>query len=182
MSLQRANDELHTARMQDQLRRVCDYACVRKETSKEGSLFLLRFFHGYYPGETARLAGIRRVTVDSWLRFARSEAKLYLENPDALKFIRQNGPGSPLGQPGWGGGGKRDATHPSSNGNAEFVDEVFERVFQSCQGLCLSNRNLRGLYSSSPPEPLDCDSLGHIAACQTCLGRATKLLRLPPNY
>ncbi len=181
MSLQRASDELHTARMQDQLRRVCDYACVRKETSKAGSLFLLRFFHGYYPGETARLAGIRRVNVDSWLRFARSEAKLYLENPDALKFIRQNGPGSPLGQPGWGGGGKRDATHPSSNGNAEFLDEVFERVFQSCQGLCLSNRNLRGLYSSSPPEPLDCDSLGHIAACQTCLGRATKLLRLPPN-
>jgi DNA-directed RNA polymerase specialized sigma24 family protein len=182
MSLQRASDEIHIARMQDQLRRVCDYACVRKATSKAGSLFLLRFFHGYYPGETARLAGIRRVTVDSWLRFARSEAKLYLENPDALKFIRQNGPGSPLGQVAWGGSGKRDPTHPSSNGHApEFLDEIFKRIFQSCHGRCLSNKKLRGLYSSSEPEPLDCDSLAHIAACQTCLGKATKLLRLPPK-
>src|SRR5262245_58453663 len=38
----------------DQLRRVCRYACLRKETSKSGSVLILRFFHGYYPNEIAQ--------------------------------------------------------------------------------------------------------------------------------
>jgi len=62
LSLQQASDEVRTAQMQDHLRSVCAYACVRKQTSKAGSLLLLRFFHGYYPGEAARIAGIKRVT------------------------------------------------------------------------------------------------------------------------
>src|SRR5262245_12256182 len=31
----------------DQLRAICRHACVRKETSITGSIFILRFFHGY---------------------------------------------------------------------------------------------------------------------------------------
>ena len=36
---------------QEQLRRVCQYACVRKDTAKIASVLILRFFHGYYPEE-----------------------------------------------------------------------------------------------------------------------------------
>ena len=115
LSLQRATDEAQTTHMQDQLRTVCRYACVRKETSKAGSLLLLRFFHGYYPGETAKLAGIRRVTVDSWLRIARNEAKSYLENPEALKFM--SGDATP--QP----------TCLSKKNEWEFLDEITSRSF-----------------------------------------------------
>src|SRR5262249_54465294 len=39
--------------VREQLWMICQYACVRKETSKAGSILILRFFHGYYPGEIA---------------------------------------------------------------------------------------------------------------------------------
>ncbi len=38
----------------DELRAVCRYACARKETSKAGSVLILRFFHGYYPRSQAQ--------------------------------------------------------------------------------------------------------------------------------
>jgi len=182
LSLQRASDELHIAGLQDQLRTVCDYACARKETSKAGSLLLLRFFHGYYPGEAAQIAGIRRVTVDSWLRIARSEAKLYLENPDALKFIKESGIRSVADQHLGAGNGKGWALNASSNGKAqEFLDEISQRIFQSCQSRCLSNKKLRGFYLQPDPEPLDCEALAHIASCKSCLDKATKVLKFPPK-
>jgi len=168
LSLLRASDELHVAYMQDQLRKVCDYACKRKETSKAGSLLLLRFFHGYYPSEAALIAGITRVAVDSWLRLARAEAKLYLEKPEALKFFKENRNGRQL----------RD----SSNTNAtDFLDEISDRIFHSCQNRCLGNKKLRAFYSSAVPERLNCESLAHIASCETCLEKASKILQLPPK-
>src|SRR5260370_41181023 len=41
-----AADPRDRIRMQDELRAVCQYACMRKETSKAGSVLILRFFHG----------------------------------------------------------------------------------------------------------------------------------------
>ena len=55
------------------LRRVCNYACIRKETSKSGSILILRFFHGYYPGEIARVALCNRRAVDDWMLIARKD-------------------------------------------------------------------------------------------------------------
>ena len=168
LSLLRASDKLHVAFIQDQLRRVCDYACARKETSKAGSLLLLRFFHGYYPSEAGLIAGITRVAVDSWLRLARAEAKLYLEKPEALKFFKENGNGVQF--------------RVSSNTNeTDFLDEVSERIFHSCQSRCPSNKKLHTFYSSTEIEPLNCESLAHIASCETCLEKASKILRLPPK-
>ncbi|HLA12383.1 MAG TPA: RNA polymerase sigma factor [Pyrinomonadaceae bacterium] len=191
LSLQRASDELHIAGLQDQLRAVCDYACARKETSKAGSLLLLRFFHGYYPGEAAQIAGIRRVTVDSWLRIARSEAKLYLENPEALKFIKDQpfpiahrqspvnkiaNRKSAIGNRS-GVNGKCSAV--GTGATREFLEEVSLRIFQSCQSRCVSNKQLRAFYSQTELQPLDCESLAHISSCQTCLDKATTLLKFP---
>src|SRR5260370_33181157 len=34
--------------VREQLRVICYYACTRKDTSKTGSVLILRFFHGYY--------------------------------------------------------------------------------------------------------------------------------------
>ena len=51
----RATDPRELVRVQDDLRQVCRYACLRKETSKAGSVLILRFIHGYYPTEIARL-------------------------------------------------------------------------------------------------------------------------------
>src|SRR5215212_7381939 len=38
----------------DQLHQVCSYACSRKESSRAGSVLILRFFHGYFPTTTCR--------------------------------------------------------------------------------------------------------------------------------
>lgn len=45
---------------QDDLRRVCLYACSRKENAKIASILILRFFHGYYPDEIIQVAGSPR--------------------------------------------------------------------------------------------------------------------------
>jgi RNA polymerase sigma factor (sigma-70 family) len=42
-------------KVQDELRMICRYSCIRKQTSKAGSVLILRFFHGYYPAEIARI-------------------------------------------------------------------------------------------------------------------------------
>jgi len=165
LSLHRANDEAQTAYMQDQLRTVCEYACIRKETSKGGSLFLLRFFHGYYPSEVARLARITRVTVDSWLRVARSEAKVYLENPEALKFMNSVPEA------------RRSSLVPKNEW--EFLDEATAQIFSSCRNECLPDKKFRRLYSEEFGEPLDCGTLAHISSCEKCLMKAAKILNLP---
>src|SRR5258708_4402591 len=71
-------------KVQDELRMICHYSCVRKETSKAGCVLILRFFHGFYPAEIARILNSPRAAVDTFLKYARSEAKLFLQNPDAL--------------------------------------------------------------------------------------------------
>lgn len=167
LSLHRTNDEAHVSYMQDQLRRICEYACVRKETSKGGSLFLLRFFHGYYPSEVARLGAITRVAVDSWLRVARSEAKAYLVNPEALKFM------SEIPEP------QRSSLIPKNEW--EFLDETTSRIFSTCTTECLSDNRFRRLYSEDFGEPLDCSTLAHISSCEKCLMKAAKILNLPSS-
>src|SRR5215210_6141597 len=47
-----SREQIH---FQDELRQVCNYACARKDTSKAGSVLILRFLHGYYPGEIAKV-------------------------------------------------------------------------------------------------------------------------------
>src|SRR5260370_2889562 len=50
----RTIDPREQVQVQDELRRICHYACVRKETAFAGSVLILRFFRGYYPSEIAR--------------------------------------------------------------------------------------------------------------------------------
>src|SRR5262245_12056504 len=74
--------------MQEQLERICQYACTRKETSRAGSVLILRFFFEYTPIEIAQVLCCTRHCVDQWQRFARREVKLYLEEPLRLKFVK----------------------------------------------------------------------------------------------
>src|SRR6266481_571776 len=79
---------------QEELRRVCQYACTRKETSKAGSVLILRFFHGYYPSEITKVIRTTRTAVDRWLALARREAKGYLVDPSSFRFTTENPPGT----------------------------------------------------------------------------------------
>jgi DNA-directed RNA polymerase specialized sigma24 family protein len=77
----RAMDLGAQIRVQEELRLICRSACIRKSNSKAGSVLLLRFFHGYYPSEIAQILMSPRSAVDDWLRIARREAKLYINDP-----------------------------------------------------------------------------------------------------
>src|SRR5260370_5262787 len=76
-------------RAQDDLRRVCHYACVRKQTAKLARVLILPFFHGYYPSEIVQIQRTSRKATDRGLLLARGEAKTNLNNPQSLNFIGQ---------------------------------------------------------------------------------------------
>src|SRR5690349_1506349 len=85
----------HTVELQrrlqfhEDLQRICQYACIRKETSRAGSVLILRFFFEYTPIEIAQVLCSSRHCVDQWQRVARREVKLYLEDPTRLKFVNR---------------------------------------------------------------------------------------------
>src|SRR5687767_8149743 len=87
----RGSDPRDLIRVQDELRQVCRYACLRKESSKAGSVLILRFMHGYYPAEIARVCNSSREAVEERLRVARSEAAQFLKDPSSLRFLAREG-------------------------------------------------------------------------------------------
>src|SRR5215217_7567903 len=62
----------------EELHQICAYACSRKESSKAGSVLILRFFHNYFPTEILRILNSSRNCVDQWQRVARREGKLFM--------------------------------------------------------------------------------------------------------
>ncbi|HEY7914796.1 MAG TPA: RNA polymerase sigma factor [Blastocatellia bacterium] len=163
----RAVDMGVQAHVKDQLRAICHYACMRKDTSKSGGVLILRFFHGYYPGEIARILRGPRRGVDDWMRIARREAKLYLEEPRRLSFVRE----SPVARVHLM---NCDQTTPA------FLAELRQKIFQSRSGKCLSAERLEELYRAPSTQSIDCPLLAHIVSCPDCLERINRLLGLPP--
>ena len=80
----RATDVRDQIQVQDDLRRVCRYACARKETARAASVMILRFFHGYYPSEISQILRSSRQAVSIGLRLARAEAKASLADLTAV--------------------------------------------------------------------------------------------------
>jgi DNA-directed RNA polymerase specialized sigma24 family protein len=163
----RAIDMGVQAHVKDQLRAICHYACIRKDTSKSGGVLILRFFHGYYPGEIARILRGQRRAVDDWMRIARREAKLYLEEPRRLSFVRE----SPVAH-----------IHlmNSEQTTPAFLAELRQKIFQSRSGKCLPSDRLEELYRAPAAQTIDCPLLAHIVSCPDCLERINRLLGLPP--
>src|SRR5215203_5347817 len=71
----------------EELHQICTYACLRKESSRAGSVLILRFFHDYFPTEIAAVLNSSRHCIDQWQRLARREAKLFMNEPDRLRFV-----------------------------------------------------------------------------------------------
>src|SRR5919206_459856 len=133
----RGTDPRAAIRVQDDLRQVCHYACVRKESSKAGSVLILRFMHGYYPVEIARFTGSTREAVEERLRVARSEARQYLKDPESLRFInKERGRGLTAAPTGY------VQTHE------ELLRDLRQRVFDSRRGECPAGERLAKFYAS----------------------------------
>jgi len=160
----RANDQREHLDLQDELRQICQYACARKETSKAGSVLILRFFHGYYPSEIAQVLHSTRMAVDRWLQISRREAKAYLVDPGALKFMAAF-QASSLPALGY------------ARTTTELIGELLETIFASRSGDCLSLAQMRERYREKTT--IDGDLLSHVVSCSRCLDAVNGLLGLP---
>lgn len=147
---------------QEELRRVCYYACSRKDTSKAGSVLILRFFHGYYPSEITKVIRSTRHAVDLRLRSARAEAKATLANPKALVFMNEKA--------------APDVREKAlAQSTAEFLAELRGAIFRSRHGDCLSPEQFDSLYGPGSETLISCESLAHIVSCQGCLDHVNRI-------
>ncbi len=149
----------------EELQLVCGYACARKESSKAGSALILRFFHGYYPGEVAALFCVSRPAVKELLRMARSEARLWLEAPAKLSFHRETA---------------KAAEIKSGASREETLAHLRQKIFAARQGRCLERQHLAEIYAAAQPELLTVPLLAHLVSCPSCLEELNRLLKLPP--
>jgi RNA polymerase sigma factor (sigma-70 family) len=152
--------------VQDQLRAVCRYACARKEKAKAACALILRFFHGYYPSEVARVLRTTRQAVDVRLLRARNEVKLFLENPRALGLLEGRLPvaAAPAGR-----------ARPAD----DFLDELRQTVYQSRLGPCLPRPRLKELYGPDAETQPEQAQLAHVVSCPECLDEVNGLLGIP---
>lgn len=160
----RAADPRDLIRVQDELRQVCHYACVRKESSKAGSVLILRFMHGYYPVEIARFTGSTREAVEERLRVARNEARLYLKDPESLRFINKER-------------GARAASTGYVQTPEELLRDLRQRVFDSRRGECSVGESLSKIYEAKGAP--DCSTLAHLVSCPRCIDEVNNLHDLP---
>ena len=150
----------------EELQQICSYACARKESSRAGSVLILRFFHDYFPTEIASILAASRHCVDQWQRLARREVKLFMNEPGRLRFVN----------------GKRVAERgeiKSFLSGGDLMTELRQMIFLSCQGVCVPAEELRDIYSTGNSDALTTAKLAHIVSCRVCLDRVNLLLGLP---
>ena len=150
----------------EELHQICTYACSRKESSRTGSVFILRFFHEYFPTEIAAVLNTSRHCVDQWQRLARREAKLFIDEPRRLRFVN----------------GKTASDRQQSRyfkSDCDLMLELRQMIFNACHGDCPSQTELAAIYAAGNPEALTTAKLAHIVSCRACLDAVNSLLGLP---
>lgn len=144
---------------------VCYYVCRRKDDSIASSILVLRFLHGYYPNEVAKLTRRTRSAVDVLLKSARCELKQYLS---AL-------PSCPLPD--------IDKTFVSSDWKTGISSDMFgvrQILFEARKGSCFGSERLRAIYSNDKSR-LSRAELSHLVSCPQCLDSASAVLGLVPQ-
>ncbi len=161
-----ASDPRDRLRMRDELAAVCQFACIRKETAKSGSVLILRFFHGYYPEEIAKVLRSNAYAVTMRLRAARNEVKLFIEDPSKLAFLDSKS--LKIQKP--------DVRHFGD----DLRLELRRQIFASRKGDCLDKVGIEQLYTAEGVEGIDQRTAAHIVSCQFCIETVNALLDLPP--
>jgi hypothetical protein len=162
----RAPSVLARVEARAELAAICRYACTRKESSKAGSILILRFFHGYFPSEVSRIARITPRTVDEFLRLARREARLFCTDPTQIAFLTKTHtmPAIP---------DARVVDDP-----VRFVQVLREAVFASSTTPC-DGAQMTAIYESNEQHAIPSDVLAHVVSCRPCLDRVNALVSLP---
>ncbi len=152
--------------VQQDLRRICEYAVLRKATSKAAGVLILRFFHGYYPNEIAQILRTTRGAVDFLMRSARTEARAYINDPHSFGTIAIQSTGK-----------ARFLTSIAAS-TEDFINELRAAILDSNRNECPPVASLLEPYRADEPEALDCSTLAHIVSCRDCLDRVNTELGL----
>jgi RNA polymerase sigma factor (sigma-70 family) len=147
----------------EELRAICQFVCVRKETAKAASALILRFFHGYYPSEMAQMLCASRQAVAELLRVARAEAKVFLLEPQRLSFLSA----------------VESLPELEPLKSEKLTEQLRQAIFATRQGECLPLRHLEDLYLANRAELIDAPKLAHFVSCANCLESINRLLKLP---
>jgi RNA polymerase sigma factor (sigma-70 family) len=150
----------------EELHQICTYACARKESSRAGSVLILRFFHDYFPTEIASILNSSRHCVDQWQGLARREAKLFIEDPGRLRFVNNLRPSD-----------EHQIKYLRSD--CDLILELRQMIFNSRCGDCLSTNELEEIYGGGNADALTTAKLAHIVSCHVCLDAVNSLLGLP---
>jgi RNA polymerase sigma factor (sigma-70 family) len=159
----RASNQSELISVRDDLGRICDYLCERKNTSRSASILLLRYFHGYFPSEVIKLLQITSIAVRKGIQAARREARLGLAGSEIFSKATAK-------------------TTPTAISFTADPQQVFlqlrARIFASCNGECFSPAFLKKQYAR-PGDAFTTEQLAHLVSCPVCLDRANGLLGLP---
>ncbi|HKD08835.1 MAG TPA: RNA polymerase sigma factor [Bryobacteraceae bacterium] len=153
----------------EQLWQACEYACTRKETSRAGSVIILRFFHGYYPGEIAAITRNSSAAVSESLRAIREETVQYLRSAGALTCIAA-GRVKPL---------PRGDVKP---GSEEVLVALRDAILTTNDGKCFPFEKLKRIYSATGHAPVHKAILAHLVSCRACLEMVNRILGLSPLF
>jgi RNA polymerase sigma factor (sigma-70 family) len=151
----------------NELRRICLYASERKETSKVGSVLIMRFFHGYYMNEIGQVLRSPMDSIYTFLKLARREAKLFLDDPASMKFV--------VSQASREGAGNAEAKRNPS----KLLTELRDFIFRSRRGACIPPERLTRFYAKTADEKFEATDVAHIVSCPTCLDEVNQMLELP---
>ncbi len=148
----------------EELHQICSYACARKESSRAGSVLILKYFHEYLATEIAGVIGSSRNCVDQLHASARREAKVFLNEPGRLRFVAKTG--------------AEPRVVKSLVSSGDVMTGLRQSIFLSYEGVCPSAEELREIYSAGNTEALTTPMLAHIVSCTSCLDAINGLLHL----
>ena len=131
----RENPSADPIEVQDNLRRVVTYLGWRKEFTKSASILILRFLHGYFPEEIMQVGILGRQAVDNGLKAAREEVKSYIADPNKVRVLHHSAP-------------PEVAPQLLSIPSDQFLVELREVLYSSCQRTCLSTEEFVKLYEA----------------------------------
>lgn len=160
----RSRDLCAEIQVQQELLLISRYAFIRRATCKRACVLTLRYFHGYYPSEIAKVINGSALLVRRLLSDARKEVKGLLTNSfgDKDAFTQLPNDLKKIGA---------DISDP------EFLRKLRQALFLPKNGCCIPSLELKALYHDS--KVLNGTVLAHVVHCRNCLEQINQLQRLP---
>ncbi|MGD9590662.1 MAG: hypothetical protein AB7Q37_10850 [Pyrinomonadaceae bacterium] len=152
-----AEDPRPRNRMSDQLRAICQYACVRRETSIGPSILIIRFVLGFSPEDTVKMLRRTMDAIKYRLAMTRREINVFLASPEKLRSVA-NIQGRLFGE------------MAMVESGPHIQEELRRLVFSNPIGECPAPGEIEKFYSAGT-SPLPRKRLAHLAGCKVCLER-----------